>query len=293
MKTIDLHVHSTASDGTLSPSELVKLAIKKQLSAFALTDHDTIDGLPEAMAVALEMKQQNIDLTVIPGIELSAKYFEKEIHILGLYINYEDISFRKKLNTILEERNQRNLKMIENLAKDGIDISIEKIRDTYGTAVITRAHLANFLAKQHYIKTPQDAFGYYLNPNGPYYVQRNYLTPEHAISEILHYGGIPILVHPLLYHFSLEDLDNLVNYLKELGLVGLEAIYSANKGYDEQNMKKLAQKYDLLITGGSDFHGSNKPQLDLGTGYGNLKIPYEILDNLQNWLKQRPSYKEI
>lgn len=285
MKHIDLHVHSTASDGTFTPSELVKLAVKKQLSAFALTDHDTIDGLSEAMATAFDMKQQNIDIMVIPGIELSAKYYEKEIHILGLFIDYKNVSFQKELHDILNERNQRNLKMIDRLAKDGIDISIEKIRDAYGSAVITRAHLANFLAKHHYVKTTQDAFLYYLNPSGPYYVQRTYLTPEHAISQILQYGGIPILAHPLLYHFSLEDLDILVKYLKNLGLVGLESIYSKNKGYDEQNMKKLAKKYDLLITGGSDFHGLNKPQLDLGTGYGNLKVPHELLDNLQNWLE--------
>lgn len=285
MRYIDLHVHSNASDGTYSPDELVRYAAAKNLAAFALTDHDTVRGLNEARNAALSLAPDSAPVKVIPGVELSASYNSKDIHILGLCIDDRSKTLCDALEHILSERNQRNEKMIKNLADAGIDISMDKLLASEGDAVLTRAHFAKYLTMHHYTRSVREAFIRYLSDDGPYYVPRKYLTPREAIALIRKAHGIPVLAHPLLYHLPDEELDRLVGSLKEQGLAGLEAIYSSNTGYDEQNMKRLAARYDLLITGGSDFHGSNKPQLDLGCGKGNLKIPYTLLEALEHWKK--------
>lgn len=282
MNYIDLHVHSNHSDGTLSPSQLVNLAIEKNLRAMALTDHDTISGIPEACAAA--KKYPNFEL--IPGVELSLAYKKRDIHMLGLFIDCSHPPFIRSLENILQERNDRNQKMVNNLKKAGIDITMEALEQESGDAVITRAHFAKYLAAHHYVKDYKTAFQQYLGEDGPYYVPRSYLSPEDGISLILNAGGIPILAHPLLYNFSPDELEQLVKRLSDRGLAGLEALYSSNTGYDESNMKKLAAKYGLLLSGGSDFHGSNKPLLNLGTGKGNLHVPYEVLETLKEYKKR-------
>ncbi len=281
MKYIDLHVHSNASDGTLTPSEVVDLAVEKDLAAIALTDHDTIKGLACAMKKAKEYQDQGKEIQIIPGVELSVEYGKKDIHMLGLFIDYESDILKNSLNAAQEEREQRNLKMIENLAGAGIDISMEKLRAREGESVLTRAHFAKYLTETGYTKTPKHAFERYLDSNGPYYVPRKYLSPIKAIELIQQSHGLPVLAHPLLYHLSNTELDHLVSDLKEEGLVGIETIYSSNMGFQESEVRKLARKYDLLITGGSDFHGANKPLIQIGTGKGNLKIPYSILEDLE------------
>lgn len=283
MNYIDLHVHSNVSDGTFTPAQLVELAVKKQLSAFALTDHDTVEGIPKAIEAAALFQKKGIHITVIPGIELSVAYKKRDIHMLGLMIDYKNPSFCNTLHEIQQERDERNYKMVENLANAGIDISMEKLREIDRNAILTRAHFAKYLTEHHYTKTTKDAFFQYLGEDGPYYVSRKYISPEEAIALIRSVGGVPILAHPLLYKLPPDELDALVKHLAEYGLAGIEAIYSSNIGYDEQNMKKLAQKYNLLITGGSDFHGANKPYIELGTGRGNLKISNTMLDSLINW----------
>ena len=177
--------------------------------------------------------------------------------------------------------------MTANLRTAGIDITVERLRQEEGDAVLTRAHFAKFMVKYGYCKSMQDAFARYLNDDSPYYVPREYLSPAKAIDLIHTAGGLSVVAHPLLYKYTLEEVEQMVSYLSELGLDGIEAIYSSNTGFDEGRMMHLANKYNLVITGGSDFHGANKPELNLGSGRGNLKIPYSILEKLEDRLKDR------
>lgn len=281
MNYIDLHVHSTASDGSYTPSELVRYAIKKGLIAFALTDHDTTAGIDEALNEA-ELINDFSPIKVIPGIELSAEYKGKDIHILGLNIDYRNKEFQEKIEYFRNIRAERNVKMIELLNKQGFKITEEQLKERFKDAVITRAHFAIMLVECGYVKDKDIAFKKYLNPGCPCYVPRTRINVIDAISLIHLANGKAVLAHPLLYHFSETELDSLVALLKENGLQGIEAIYSSNKWNDESRMKQLAKKYDLFITGGSDFHGLAKPTLDLGIGYGDLKVPEKLLSNILN-----------
>lgn len=276
MQAIDLHVHSKHSDGTCTTKELVDLAIYKGLKAIALTDHDTTAGLEEIMEYA---KDKNIE--IIPGIELSTEYFGRDIHILGLYINPYNAKFQKHLIAFQEARINRNRKMCENLTEQGIDITYEDLMNTFKGAVVTRAHYARYLFDKGYVKSMKEAFERYVGDHCKAFVPREKITPAQAVSLILEAGGIPVLAHPILYRFSDANLDKLVAELKEVGLMGIEAVYSTYAPSEERYVKRLADKYDLLITGGSDFHGSNKKDIDLGNGRGHLFVPEEILDKLK------------
>ena len=281
MKYIDLHVHSNASDGTLSPKEVTEEAWKQNLAAFALTDHDTIQGIQAAMEQSKKMAADGKEIEVIPGVELSVEYKKRDIHMLGLMIDYEDAALKKSLDDARTERSTRNDKMVKNLSDAGLDITMEELRTLSGDAVITRAHFGKLLLQKNYVKTLNEAFEKYLGEDGPYYVPRKYISPEDSIDLIRAAGGIPVLAHPLLYKLPEEELDALIRRLKEHGLIGIETFYSANMGFDEDIVRRYANKYDLIMTGGSDFHGANKPLIQLGTGKGNLKIPYSILETLK------------
>lgn len=282
MKPIDLHVHSTRSDGTYSPKELVDYALQKGLAAFALTDHDSIDGLDEAINYANTLRQINPDAPeVIPGIEFSTEYQGKDVHIVGLFIDYKAPDFQKYLVDFVNSRTLRNQKMCS-LLQDGagMDITYEKLTEAFPDCVITRAHYARYMMSKGYVKSIPEAFDRYIGDHAPYYIPREKVTPAQAIKLILSVGGIPVLAHPLLYGMGKTRLDALVAELKDVGLIALEAIYSTYTAGEEREMRALAQKYNLCISGGSDFHGDNKPKLDLGTGYGSLYVPCEILSKL-------------
>ncbi len=277
MKAIDLHVHSKYSDGTLTPQELVDLAIYKGLKAIALTDHDTTAGLEEMITYAKDK-----DIEIVPGIELSTEYFGRDIHILGLYINPYHWKFQEHLKTFQDSRVMRNIKMCENLQTEGIDITYDALMDSFKGAVITRAHYARFLLDKGYVKSMNEAFERYVGDHCKAFVPREKITPAQAVELILESGGIPVLAHPILYHLSDANLNTLVSTLKDAGLMGIEAVYSTYAPSEERYVKRLASKYDLLITGGSDFHGSNKKDIDLGVGRGHLFIPEELLDKLKD-----------
>lgn len=274
---IDLHVHSNYSDGTCTPQELVAKALKVPLRAFALTDHDTTDGIDKALDAA-----RGTGLEIIPGIEFSTTYENKDIHMLGLGIDYKNAHFQESLEDFRQSRNVRNLQMIELLQHHGIDISYEKILKEYPDScdVWTRAHFARYLLDHGYVKSRNEAFDRYLGDHACCYVPRPKVSPFQVISVIHEAGGYAVLAHPLLYGMSKARLNTLVSKCKEAGADGLEAIYSRNRWNDEAEMKQLARKYNLKITGGSDFHGENKPDIELGTRTGNLKIPYEIWSHL-------------
>lgn len=277
---VDLHVHSNKSDGSFTPSELVDYAVEKGLSAFALTDHDTTEGLDEAIAAA-----EGKEIEVIPGIEFSTEYEGKDIHIVGLYIDYKSKVFSDQIQAFVDSRIERNRKMCANLQSAGIDISYEKLLAAFPGAVITRAHYAKYLLDHGAVNSMPEAFDKYLGDHTRYFVPREKVTPMQAVQLILDAGGIPVLAHPTLYHMSDKRLELLLYRLKEAGLVSMECIYSTYTPSEERQMKKLADKYGLLPSGGSDFHGTTKPKLDLAVGYGNLMVPDEILINLKKWLQ--------
>lgn len=281
MKSVDLHVHSNKSDGTCSPSDLVTLALSKGLSAFALTDHDTTEGIDEALDAAQNARKQGADIEVIPGIEFSTEYEGKDIHIVGIDINYKSESFQKYLKEFQESRDNRNRKMCLKLAEHGVDITYEKLCAEYPDSVLTRAHYAKYMLEHGAVKSMSEAFDRYIGDRAPCFLPREKVTPAQAVELILESGGIPILAHPILYHMSDARLEKLVAYLKSAGLVGIEAIYSTYNAAEERQIRKLARQYNLCISGGSDFHGDTKPGLEMGNGYGKLFIPYEVLEKLR------------
>ncbi len=282
MKYIDLHVHSTCSDGTYTPEELVDYGIEKELAAIALTDHDTVSGVKRAISRANETDNKII---VVPGIELSCEHTfpggrKREIHILGYCLDYNNPHLIDTLENIAEERDNRNKKMCDNLQNAGYPIRYEELINEFPETIITRAHFAKLLVKNGAFSTIDSVFKSCLNDKGRYYVHRRYLTPKEGIELIYSCGGIPVLAHPLLYKLNPQEMKSLLNYLKELKIQGIEAMYSRNHGNDEAYVRKLAAEYDLFVTGGSDFHGTNKPDIDLGRGCGRLFVPYTVLDNL-------------
>ena len=286
---VDVHVHSTASDGSFTPKELVDYAIEKGLTAFALTDHDSVAGLDEAISYAEELRETREDVPeVIPGIEFSTEYEGKDVHIVGLYIDYHSEEFQKHLGDFVHSRDVRNEKMCELLRQGtGMDITDTKLLEACPGSVITRAHYAKYMLQHGYVKSMAEAFERYIGDHCPYYIPREKVTPSQAIELILAVGGIPVLAHPTLYGMGHEQLNILVRRLKEAGLIALEALYSTYTPAEEREMRSLAIEHGLSLSGGSDFHGSNKPGLDLCTGYGKLYIPYEILTTLK---KHKPAY---
>jgi hypothetical protein len=279
--TIDLHVHSCCSDGTCTPRELVDLAADAKLKAFALTDHDTVEGVAEAIEYG---KTQGI--LVIPGVELSCEYTvfaerKKEIHILGYNIDYRQPKLLDILSTVAEKRDERNRKMCKRLYDGGFPITYEALSERFPSTILTRAHFARFLYEKGAVGSVDAAFRKILSQDSPYFVTRDYLTPEKGIRIIKEAGGIPVLAHPLLYKFSVSEIRTLLTQLKDFGLKGIEAIYSRNHGNDEVFVRKLADEFDLFITGGTDFHGANKPDLSIGIGTGKMRIPATLLENLQ------------
>lgn len=276
---VDLHVHSTRSDGTLTPTELVNYAVEKGLRAFALTDHDTVSGLDEALMAA-----KGKPIRVIPGIEFSTEYYKKDVHIVGLFIDYTTPVFKEYLDHFIASREERNNKLCAKLrTAANIAITYEDLVNMFPNAVITRAHYAKYLLEHGYVKSLSEAFERYLGDHTPYYIPRQKVTPEKAIALILSAKGIPVLAHPTLYHLGNSELDKLVHRLKDAGLVAIEGIYSTYDARDTREIHALADKYGLLISGGSDFHGANKPNLDLGNGYGKLFIPEQILKDLEDY----------
>ena len=272
---VDFHLHSYVSDGTVSPTKVVKLAADAGLVAIALTDHDTVDGVEEAIKAGEEY-----GVRVIPGIELSADYKGSDLHILGLNVDYVNEEFCKKVAVCRDSRHNRNLKMIEKLKECGFEISWEIMLERFGSKSITRAHFAKYLIDEGYVASKDEAFNKYLNPGCPCYVSRVKVTPFEAIDIIKEAGGHPVLAHPLLYKMPYDRLESVIVMLKDHGLEGIEGRYALNKVEDDAFLDKIAKRHGLKITGGSDFHGAIKPDIFVGVGKGDLKV-YE---NMCSWI---------
>lgn len=271
-RMIDLHVHSSASDGTFSPAALVKEAKKAGLSAMALTDHDTMDGIAQAQQAA-----SALGLELVPGVELSTEYLDCEVHVLGYYLSADYPPLKQKLEEFQNFRATRNVRMVERLQEEGFAITMDRLAAQFPDSVITRAHIARYLCDTKQVADIKTVFGEYIGEHCRCYIERPKITPVEATCLIRDAGGLAVLAHPVLYSLTDSALRQMVQEMKEAGMCGLEAVYSENTPDDEQRMRGLAADFGLLISGGSDFHGSNKPDIRLGTGKGGLHIPYALL----------------
>lgn len=279
---VDLHVHSTKSDGTLSPTELVDYAVKKGLKAFALTDHDTVDGLDEAISYAEKLRQTNSEVPeIIPGIEFSTEYMGREVHVVGLYIDYKSPVFTEYLNEFVNSRETRNEKMCQIMTKAGMPMDYSEIKARFPDAVITRSHFAKYILEKGYAKSRDEVFERYIGDGRPYYVPREHITPMKAFELILRANGIPVFAHPILCKLSDSNLERFIKDFKAAGLIAIEALYSTYTKGEENKIRRFAEKYHLLLSGGSDFHGANKKGIDLGVGYGKLNIGDTILSEIK------------
>ena len=281
---IDLHIHTTESDGSLTPSQVVRYAKEKGLKAIAITDHDTIHGNEEAIKEGI-----SAGVEVIPGVEISVDYSQGTMHMLGYFITTEDPILNEKLTLLQDSRADRNPKIIEKLNKLGLSLTYDEVVQVSGGGQVGRPHIAQILMKKGYTKSIKEAFDKYLGKGAPAYLDKFRLSAVEAITMITDAGGIPVLAHPFTLHLkSSDELDALLKKLVNQGLQGLEVYYSEHDERKTSSYRLLAKRYNLAITGGSDFHGKNMKGIDLGTGRGNLKIPYTALENLKNiWEEKR------
>lgn len=272
---IDLHTHSTCSDGTLTPTELVKKAKDIGLSAIALTDHDTVDGLEEAFEAG-----RKYGIEVISGIEFSVKA-DTEMHLLGLDFSLDCPKIKGVLAEMVANRETRNKKVIEKLSEIGMIITEEDIKNESTSLVTGRSQIAKAMMKKGYVNSVKEAFDKYLSFGKPAFVKRKTLSPEKAIEIIKNSGGFASLAHLNQTKKSDEELYGILTHLKECGLDAIEGYYTEYTDDMNERYRKMARDIGLKLTGGSDFHGTNKTDHELGTGSGNLRIPYKILDLLR------------
>ncbi len=274
MKRIDLHVHTTASDGTCSPSEVVRLAKEKGLAAIAITDHDTVSGYAEAAKAGEEL-----GVEVVPGIEISTRYLGP-VHILGYYLDTKSPVLNEVSEWLVKDRDRRNRKIVSLMQADGLQVSYEQMQERFG-AVIGRPHFAKLLMEMGLAESINDAFARFVERGQKYYASRNFLPIERSIRLIREAGGVPVLAHPFQYKLEDAQLRDLIALCIKNGLMGMECRYS---GYSEEQIEyllALAKEYALIPTGGSDFHGSVKPHIALGDGTGGLEVPYRFLTGVK------------
>jgi len=267
MKYADLHVHTSESDGTLALAQLVKQSVAGGLSAIAITDHDTLSALPAAMAAA-----RGLDLEIVPGIELTSQYEKQEIHILGYFIDCRNEALLDKLKLIQLNRLERVHRIVNNLKEEGVDLEPEDVFDISGRSTVGRMHIAKALVKKGWVSTPAEAFRKYIGDKSPAYVSGFDLSPSGAIGLIRGAGGVAVLAHPYILHN-----DELIREFAGYGLQGLEVYYPEHSQSMVNFYLELARELNLLVTGGSDFHGSVKPDVKLGM----IKIPFELVEKLR------------
>ncbi|MBQ8210893.1 MAG: PHP domain-containing protein [Clostridia bacterium] len=273
-KYIDLHTHSTCSDGTFTPAQVVKAAKDAGLSAIALTDHDTIDGLKEAIDAG-----KTYGIEVITGIEFSVAS-DTEMHLLGLGFDIDCPAITSVLDEMIYQREIRNHKVVELLKNIGINISVDDILAEATSKVTGRSQIAKAMIKKGYVTTVKEAFDKYLSHGKPAFVKQTSLSPEKAIEIIKQSGGVSSLAHLNQIGKSDEDLYKILTHLKSVGLDAVEGYYTEYTDDMSDRYRKMASDIGLKLTGGSDFHGENKDGYNIGTGKGNLKITYDLLKNL-------------
>jgi len=276
VKRIDLHTHSLKSDGAQTPADVVRTAWQAGLSAMALADHDNIEGVPEAMA-----EGERLGIEVIPAVELSAQS-DTELHILGYFIDIHNKKLQDAMAYALRVRDERQEETCRKLNEQGFSITMDELRqEAHGNPVLCRAHFAQIMVRKGYAPSVQEAFSKYLSVGCYAYSNRQALTGPEAVSLIREAGGIAVAAH--LHLIKMPD-DQLREYLKELipyGLQGVEGYYTDYTPDMEQRYRAMAKELGLVISGGTDYHGANKPHIAIGKGRGNLEIPYTVLEGLR------------
>lgn len=274
-KYIDLHTHSVFSDGAMTPTELVKHAAENNIAAISLTDHDGIGGVAEAMEAG-----EKYGVEVVPGIEFSAQS-ATETHILAYYIDLENKKLLEALKGILEVRLFRNKETARKLQEAGFPITYEDALEIAPNGIVGRAHFARIMATRGYTASVKEAFDKYLSNGRPCYCSQQLLTPVECVRLIKDIGGKAFLAHLHLTRLDDEAIKKFVTELREAGLDGIEGYYSEYTPEMQDKYQKLAADMGLKISGGTDFHGAMKPHISIGTGLGNLKIPYSVLENIK------------
>ena len=272
MDKIDLHVHTTASDGTRSPREVVALAAMQGIRAIAITDHDTMAAIPEAGEAG-----ELLNVTVVPGIEISSDYLGRDVHVLGYFLDDKAPALLDYLEWTKKSRLEQHQKMLDRLKRKGCEITMEELTEANPGAIINRMHIARMLMEKGFVPNTKEAFRRYIGEGRSCYVDRERIPFRDASQLIRRCGGVSVLAHPLQYGFDKTKLEAMVKAAAEAEFSGMEIFYS---GYTQNDMNKLfslAEKYSLLPTGGSDYHGDNKPGIQLGTGDGKLTVPAYVL----------------
>ena len=278
---IDLHIHSTASDGSLSPLEILTLAQKLNLGAIAITDHDTIKGSKDALALGIPPS-----IKFLTGVEISASpppffHCPGSLHILGYAINIDDPVLNHTLALLQDSRKNRNPLILELLNRMGVELTLEEVLNEVGEGQVGRPHIASLMLKKGFVQSIGEAFDNYLAKGKPAYVDKYRIDCARAIEIILAAGGIPILAHPFLLQIKNDEvLEDLIITLSKMGLKGIEVYYPEHSPERIAHYAVLANRHGLLMTGGTDFHGSITPEIKMGSGKGNLFIPYKLYEKL-------------
>lgn len=276
MKRIDLHTHSLKSDGAQPPAEVVRTAWQAGLSAMALADHDNIEGVPEAMA-----EGERLGIEVIPAVELSAQS-DTELHILGYFIDIHNKQLNEAVAYALRVRDERQEETCRKLNEQGFAITMEELRqEAHGNPVLCRAHFAQIMVRKGYAPSVQEAFSKYLSVGCYAYSNRQALTGPEAVSLIREAGGIAVAAHLHLIKLPDDQLKEALKALIPYGLEGVEGYYTDYTPDMEQRYRAMAKELGLVISGGTDYHGANKPHISIGKGRGNLQIPYSVLEGLR------------
>jgi predicted metal-dependent phosphoesterase TrpH len=276
MSAVDLHLHSTASDGRFSPADIVRKSAAGGLNVIALADHDTVDGI----APALETAGAFPGLKVIPCVEISTDFPEGEVHILGYFIDHTDKELQSTLKKMRNSRWERARGMVAKLSNLGVDIEWQRVQEIAGSGALGRPHIAQALLEKGYIGSIKEAFDKYIGHGGPAYVEREKIAPVAAVELVLRTRGLPVLAHPL----TIADPETLVVELKSAGLVGIEAYYGGYTPEDIDNLVSLAYKYGMITTGGSDYHGLDD---SAETMLGGVDVPAECVEQLMALAEQR------
>ena len=281
---IDLHCHSLFSDGTDSPETLAHLADEADLRALALTDHDTVAGLPRFLAA-----QPGTRARLVPGIELSCRFLGSELHVIGLFVDPQDVRFLARVEDLRLRRADRNRRMLERLASIGIPLVWGEVRALASTDLVSRAHFAKALVNRGDASSREDAFQRIIGDGCPGYAPFNELRPEEAATWIREAGGVALVAHPGRFGGRSFRWDEAMRDLKARGLQGFEAHYASYSPAEEAHFLALAQRMDMAVSGGSDYHGAYKPGIRLGAGRGNLNVPDECLAALEALAAASPS----
>lgn len=274
---IDLHAHSVYSDGTNTPTELVAMAAEHGLRALALTDHDSVGGIPELLAAA-----EATSVEAVPGIELSAECERGTMHILGYFIDPACPSLLEKIEKVRVGREERNIEILKKLNKLGYRLLWEDIEKWMGQDVVGRPHIAAALLDRGHVKSKKSAFDLLLAKGRPCYAERYRYTAMECIDLIRQAGGVSVLAHPATIYLPDAKLHDLVGELKNQGLGGIETYYAEHRPDNRKKFMEWADEFDLICTGGTDYHGANTPDLTLGIGFGQLRVPDEVLDHLKS-----------